>query len=340
MPPLPPPSDAFALSILEKVERLLATGRFTTTYKFALLVALTNIAVERGDDSGDPLEVDLDEVARQYLLLYWNQARPHPRIGAVLRQWTDARKPSQIVAMLRDAAAESPLGHLRLRAHRGRDSLVSRTRQTLAKDVLYRLQTFATGTGRERSGDPFLYDHPPTAAECARLRSIRLKPGVAASLRRLRGVIVAVVQARWALWVRERNESLGPDRDLESFLFGVRRGPVAAYATRLYELQEGRCFYTGSRLGEPRRGEVDHFIPWSRYPWDSPFNLVLASRSANSAKRDRLAPPSDRDRWLDRNDAHEATLVAPPPRGLGAPPDDRLTAKAVAKWIYRRDAVA
>jgi hypothetical protein len=164
MAPLPPPSDAFALSILEKVERLLATGRFTTTYKFALLVALTNIAVERGDDSGDALDVDLDEIARQYLLLYWNQARPHPRVGAVLRQWTDARKPSQIVAMLRDAATESPLGHQRLRTHRGRDSLVSRTRQTLAKDVLYRLQTFATGAGRDRAGDSFLYDHPPTAA--------------------------------------------------------------------------------------------------------------------------------------------------------------------------------
>jgi catalase (peroxidase I) len=37
------------------------------------------------------------------------------------------------------------------------------------------------GTQRGERSQPFLYDHPPTAAECARLREIELKPGVAAS---------------------------------------------------------------------------------------------------------------------------------------------------------------
>jgi hypothetical protein len=84
--PHPAPSAEFQLEFLAKVERILSQGQFTTTYKFALLVALTNIAVEQGDGSGDALEVDLDDVARQYLELYWNMARPYPQVGAVTKQ--------------------------------------------------------------------------------------------------------------------------------------------------------------------------------------------------------------------------------------------------------------
>ena len=62
MPSLPPTAE-FQLDFLKKVEVLLARGRFTSTYKFALLIALTNIAVERGDDSGEALDVEIDDVA-------------------------------------------------------------------------------------------------------------------------------------------------------------------------------------------------------------------------------------------------------------------------------------
>jgi hypothetical protein len=47
---------------------------------------------------------------------------------------------------------------------------------------------------------------------------------------------------------------------------------------------------TGARLSltGPRAGEVDQFIPWMRYPLDSPFNLVLASKRENQRLRDEL----------------------------------------------------
>lgn len=61
--PHPAPSAEFQLEFLKKVEVLLAQGRFTSTYKFALLIALTNIAVERGDDTGEALDVEIDDVA-------------------------------------------------------------------------------------------------------------------------------------------------------------------------------------------------------------------------------------------------------------------------------------
>jgi hypothetical protein len=163
-----------------------------------------------------------------------------------------------------------------------------------------------------------------------------LKPGVAASMRRLHGVIVSMVQARWALWVRENNEQLGPDRQLESFLFGPTRTAVAVYAERLHRLQGGRCFYTNQRLSlaGPNAGEVDHFIPWARYPFDSPFNLVLASRKENNRMRDELKPEALRQRWLERNERYASVLTGPEPNGFGAPEEEQESVRVIAEWVY------
>jgi hypothetical protein len=330
----PAPTAQQQLDFLGKIERLLSEGRFTSTYKFALLIALTNIAVEQGDDTGDPLEVDLDEVARQYLALYWNMARPYPRVNSILKQSTNDSKPSKMITLLKDEARHAQSSYRRLRAYRGaRDGLVSETRRTLAKDVLYRLQTI--GKSAESHQDRFLYDHPATSGECAKLDHITLMPGVSACLRRLRGVIIAMVQSRWALWVRENNSTLAADRQLEEFLFGSARTNVAAYAERFYALQEGRCFYSGEKLPGARAGEVDHFIPWARYPFESPFNLVLASRKVNNAMRDALKPTESRRDWLARNQIAFPVLTAPEPSGFGAAPEDAATAKAISDWIYR-----
>jgi hypothetical protein len=323
------------LTFLSHLERLLSAGRFTSTYKFALLLSLSNIAVEKGDDSDRALRVDLDDVARQFITLYWNMARPYPRLDVVLKQNRDARKPSRMITLIGAQSRHAESRWRRWREYQGdMQNLMRDTRRTMARDVLYRLQTVCTRKG-DRS-QPFLYDHPPTPAACARLRHITLKPGVAASLRRLHGVIVSMVQARWALWVRENNEQLGADRRLESFLFGPTRTAVSVYAKRLHRLQGGRCFYTGARLSltGPRAGEVDHFIPWARYPLDSPFNLVLASRRENNRLRDELKPTALRQRWLARNDAHRELFVAPEPEGFGAEEADREAVRAVAGWVY------
>ena len=331
--PHPAPSAEFQLDFLAKVERILSQGQFTTTYKFALLVALTNIAVEQGDDSADALEVDLDDVARQYLELYWNMARPYPRIREVLRQSTNANRPAAILTLLEPEVRSARGSYQRLRAYRAsRDGLLAATRRTLAKDVLYRLQTI--GKTAESRADRFLYDHPPTAAECARLSRITLKPGVAACLRRLRGVITAMVEARWARWIREKNEKLAADSGLERFLFGAERTNVAAYAERFYELQNGRCLYSGAKLDGPKAGEVDHFIPWARYPFDSPFNLALASKKVNNQCRDELKSPDWRNAWRARNETHFGVLTAPEPSGFGAAAEDAETAKAICEWVY------
>jgi len=326
----PTPTAEAQLEFLGRIERILAEGKFTTTYKFALLIAITNIAVEKGNDTGDELKIDLDEIARQFLSLYWSMARLYPGIGEVLQQSTNSKKPATMLSALNVVCTQAAVSYARRRVyHHSQRKLVSNAMATIKKDVLYRLQSL--GPGATARGDAFLYESPLCSADCRGLRSITLVAGASACLRRLRGVIIAMVEARWALWVRNTNTSLGADRTLEAFMFGAERANVGRYAEPLFLLQSGTCFYTGEKLSSPAAGEVDHFIPWSRYPFDSPFNLVLASTKVNRAKTDLLAPPNYCDAWLHRNEVNFSALVDDP---FNAMQEDRKTARAIAAWMY------
>jgi hypothetical protein len=335
----PAPTAQQQLDFLVKIERLLAKGRRTTTYKFALLIALTNLAVEQGDDSGDALEISVDDIARQFLSLYWNMARLHPRLNSILKQSTNETEPARMITLLADQASRSESSYLRLRVYREqRDELLSEARLVLARNPLHRLQVIGGSAAIDPDLGRFLYDHPRTEQESMTLDVLTLKPGVAACLRKLRGVILSIAEARWTQWVRENNERLGADHNLEEFLFVPRRRSVSSLAPRFYEIQDGRCFYTDDKLRDPRDGEVDHFIPWARYPFDSPFNLVLASRAVNNKLRDDLKKPEWRTKWLARNERHRARLIAPEPDGFGAAAEDEATARAISDWIYRTTA--
>jgi len=46
------PTAEAQVTFLTRVQRLLDEGVFVSTYKLALLMALLDLAVERGDDSG------------------------------------------------------------------------------------------------------------------------------------------------------------------------------------------------------------------------------------------------------------------------------------------------
>src|SRR5436190_387211 len=89
----PPPADAQVL-FLRRVQRLLAEGLYTASYKYALLHALADLAVTRGDDSGAPLALSTAEIAEAMIDLYWRQALPYPApsVGPqVLRQNTNGQ---------------------------------------------------------------------------------------------------------------------------------------------------------------------------------------------------------------------------------------------------------
>lgn len=54
----------------------MAEGQFVASYKFALLHALADLAVIKGDDSGAPLVLATKDIAEKFIELYWQQCRP------------------------------------------------------------------------------------------------------------------------------------------------------------------------------------------------------------------------------------------------------------------------
>jgi hypothetical protein len=65
------------IHFIDQLQRLLNEGSFTATLKFALLMALADLAVERGDDSGNSLALTTRDLAPKFIEYYWRQTRPY-----------------------------------------------------------------------------------------------------------------------------------------------------------------------------------------------------------------------------------------------------------------------
>ena len=66
----------FQLAFLAKLQRLFAEGDFTATYKFALLISLSDLAVELGRDDNEALTLTHRSIGLKFIQLYWQQAAP------------------------------------------------------------------------------------------------------------------------------------------------------------------------------------------------------------------------------------------------------------------------
>jgi hypothetical protein len=222
------PTAEEQVQFLLQMQRLLGEGLFSATYKYALLMALSDLSVELGDDSGSALEIDTHKIAEKFVEYYWRQTLPF--LGAdILRQNTG--KPPVVVTLL-----------LRTRAKYGDSvALAQRDRtawQTLIRQVAANIRTmplrYLQNVGRECLA--FLYDPPAGIAP----RKLLLFPGVAFCFRRFHGLIADLVQAAWAKWVRQQNLSLiGESADLHEFLFGTRRAALLVLQGPLREVQNG-----------------------------------------------------------------------------------------------------
>jgi hypothetical protein len=81
------PTAEEQLRFLINLQRLLAEGQFVATYKYALLLALADIAVESGRESGQRLKIDTKQIAEKFIQYYWRQCVPYiPRSGLMAGQ--------------------------------------------------------------------------------------------------------------------------------------------------------------------------------------------------------------------------------------------------------------
>jgi hypothetical protein len=297
------PTAEEQIHFLVRIQRLLDEGSFVATYKFALLLALARVSIERGDDSGGPLRVSTRELAEHFVRLYWRQAVPYvplgrPSGGRVLKQNRGSQAALLRMLVANHARYQGSLPAL-MRDPRRWSSLLAAVGRTIEVMPLWRLQL----VGRQKL--VFLYERGDSAHE------IVLKEGVAYCLRRFHPLIQDLVQGAWARFVRsvpENGALLGAATELSDFLFGSERASLAAFHPILRELQAGRCFYCHRPAG--RAAEVDHFIPWSRYAMDLGHNFVLADAECNARKKDLLPCEEHLESWCERNAAHGSELAS------------------------------
>jgi len=316
------PSAEEQIHFLRSLQRLLDEGSFVATYKYALLHAIADLCVVQGDDTGASLRLSTSDIADQFVRLYWPQVAPFIAGDdeGVLRQNT-----GRAAAVVREIAER----HDRYQGSFSRlqsspadwHKLQTAVQRTVERMPLWKLQT----VGAERL--EFLYENLDAGS------SIQLEPGVAYCFRTFYPMITDMIEGAWSHFVQRRNHHLlGHVTDLRSFLFGRDRSSLASHRSLLRELQGGRCFYCDRVLND--RGDVDHFIPWSRYPLDLGHNFVLAHRGCNSKKSDLLAAEEHLERWAERNRTLDPEL-ATKFDVVGIRHDLRVTVR-VAHWAYGR----
>ena len=211
-----------------------------------------------------------------------------------------------------------------IRVHDALETAFTIDRNMHDKMPLWRLQVLRNETLE------FLY------SKNRRPGQIRLKPGVAANLRRFHGMIIRMAQSEWQRFIQgiPTNASLlGATSDLGEFLFGAERNALKRMLEPLADIQRGLCLYCKRRV---ESGEIDHFVPRSRYPRDLAHNLVLAHKQCNRKKSDLLAAEAHLESWVQRN-AHYAAVLDDAGRHAGVLIDLPAVVN-VAAWAYAHGA--
>ncbi|WP_042885504.1 HNH endonuclease [Cupriavidus necator] len=317
------PTAEAQLSFLAKVQRLFAEGDFTATYKFALLIAFADLAVELGSDDGRELLLTNSQIGQRFIQLYWNHTSPYGvgRPGSqpgilVQNAGAQARVISAIAEFRARVSASSP----QLAAkHANYRDLLRKVTETVSAQPLTYLQNFGGGT------DPFIYERAGPGR-------IRLHPGVTYCLRRFQQLIQQLARSHWIdhIKVNRRNQAiLGDADDLGEFLFHSSRQSLVALGERLRLVDGAKCFYCGSAVANM---DVDHFIPFTLYPRDLAHNFVVAHPECNRSKSDMLAAKRHLEKWLQRLELRSDDL-AEVAVGLGFPSEPEIT-RRVALWGY------
>ena len=326
---LPCPSPEAQLQFLSKLQRVFSEGDFTATYKFALLIALADLAVELGADNGEALTLSTRQIGLRFIALYWRHSLPYgsgqqgSQTG-VLVQNNGAQ--AAVVSAIIQFRMETQVQTLHAASlHPAFDALLGSVAATVSKQPLNYLQNFGGRT------DEFLYERAGNG-------KISLKPGIGYCLRRFYPLVQQLARSHWIEHIKGNYRNvgiLGAVDDLEDFLFASSRQSLERMSLGLRKLDGAQCFYCGQRL---TTADVDHFIPFSQYPRDLAHNFVLTHPACNRSKSDTLAALPHLERWLARLERHSETLSE-----IGADAGfvtDLKTTQSVGSWAYANGVAA
>jgi len=316
------PSAEEQISFLKKIQNLFEDSVFQATYKYALLIALTDLAIELGADNNNELFLDKKVIARRFAELYWPQIQPFPsgisgcESGVLFH--SDKKGHVNVVKDLLVLFHESKTSDFSVaQSSPSWGAALNKITKSVWRYPILHLQEDA---------NQFLYSYPTLRG------GLVLKPGVGYCLRKFSEYIIQYARSGWIEHIKKTKKNqpiLGIDNDLESFLFGSTRKQLSPVRDFLLDHQSGRCFYCNKSA--TLESDIDHFIPWKKYPRNLAQNLVLACPNCNRSKSDMLAAKVHLDKWLEKvlsNDLRSIEI-----NKLGFISDRSCTYK-VGSWAY------
>jgi hypothetical protein len=333
------PSDDFDIGLFgERLLCIIDEGRRVATYKLALLLALLDACATESDPSGAaPQTLHTRVIASHVLRLYLPQSKDFviSDRAVTLRQITAPRsRMLTMITELRRAADRSEPSSTDVRSNHSDTSeqTLDEVERTFARYPIRLLQVI---NGQHL---PFLYDIDWD--ERVSLRSlhsagggqIRFHTGASDALLRLAPLVRPLIETHWTRMVAAINRIDLEEERLRAHLFGTSRRSFPPTLRRdLATLHGGRCFYCDRRLGS--RFDLDHIIPWSRYPNDAVENLVPTDPQCNNDKRDMLPTIVHVSRWAKQIEANGPGLeeIAQKSGWLA----DRAHTLAIARSTYR-----
>ena len=298
-------AEAGLLAFAQKLLTVLDQGRTTATYKYAVLLGLMDLCLEKTSRQGTaPAMVTTAELADKVVNLYWTQAMPHSQPSVVLRQ--NSKGQAEILRAIADYRSRPDVVGLlvarqaRIADPKGYAGLCTKVEFKLAEMPLPRLQRIGDQV------DEFLYRvafqsperavKSPTDLRHDSFDNRILFVGDAGEhLVALAPLLRPLIQREWTALVARFNGF--PESALEAFLFGCPRTPTKSLRSGLRDIQDNRCFYCDKPISVP---EIDHFVPWARFADDGLDNLVLTDRGCNGSKSAHLAACGHLERWTAR----------------------------------------
>ena len=282
---------------------------------------MADLCIEKQE--GDDNRIYLDDLAAKFAELYWGHSLPYSATSEspdVLFQNTGIQ--AKVLTQLRDSRNQNLHSFSRVKKSEQWRSILSSAKSTLRTGPLWRLQKLQ---GRDEC---FFYPHVKGQ------KFIELNPGIVGCFQRFYDLVVSLSRNHWLDKIRsiKANDKLIGEGDLDSFLFGAKRASLAKVQPVLFDIQQGQCFYCQKALNA-NKGEVDHFIPWARYPHDLGHNFVLAHAGCNNNKRDHLAAHVHCDRWYEQNIIVHGDALSRELDGYFT--CDARRSAAVATWAYR-----
>ncbi len=303
------PEALSAIGFAERVLTLLDEGAYNTTYKFAVLLGLMDLVIEKSNKDGSLADmVTTRQLAEKVIEIYWNHVSVYTGINAEPLQGKSGQ--AEIVSKIKEFRASNSYSTLfKLKNTGGYKTLLNHVEKKLVEMPLPRAQYFGKQEIR------FIYDiswsksSPVSLSEVTSHQKdlessfdnrVHLLPHVADYLVNLNGLLRPLIQRTWAMEVAKINKL--EESRLEKFLFGAERAGAAKLAPDLRQFQNNKCFYCGKSFGAAGKlPEVDHFVPWARFPNDGLANYVLAHAACNVSKSDHIAGVDHFAHWMQRN---------------------------------------